>query len=83
MTPYRDADVDSLQPFNLMPYQHRILKLVTSRAGVTSREILEKFGSWNDLMIRGLVKEHGGLVYATEQANAFLRAINALGRTDS
>jgi hypothetical protein len=75
---HKEPTKEELRPFNLHPYQYRILHLLKSRSGVHEDEVVKDHGSWWDLFLRGLVHRHQSTLYPTAQGLAFVAAIGAL-----
>lgn len=51
--------------FNLLPYQFRILFSIHARKTIEAAEIVQLYGSWHDLMLRGLVRCCGSILCLT------------------
>lgn len=61
----REPDKEHQWTFNLLPYQLRIINFIHDRMSVEAEEIVKLFGSWHDLMLRGLVKTSGTVLLLT------------------
>ena len=73
-----EANEEHLRPFNLLPFQLRIIDLAHIRNGVSPHEVEQTCGSWSDLMTRGLLQQSGALLYPTVVGTAFYKAIELL-----